>query len=145
MARPLRIETAGLWYHITARGSERKDIYRQDADRKHFLELFPLWVERFGCQLHAYVLMDNHYHLLAETPEPNLSRAMQWLNTSYSVWFNRHYQLGKNLANRGRTHFSQFLVREKSGERVSILQTLLVLFGGRACDLNRLLREQQLQ
>ena len=92
MARPLRIERAGVWYHVTARGNERKAIYRSDRDREHFLELLPVMVERFRCRLYAYVLMENHFHLLLETLEENLSRALQWLNVSYSVWFNRRYQ-----------------------------------------------------
>ncbi len=92
MARVLRMERAGAWYHLTVRGNERRLIFRDDRDRRHFLELFPPWLERFDCRLHAYVLMDNHYHLLLQTREANLSRAMQWLNVSYSVWFNRRHQ-----------------------------------------------------
>jgi hypothetical protein len=64
-------------YHVTARGNERKPIYREDCDRAHFLELLAEATERFGTRIHAYVLMDNHYDLLVETPEANLSRAMQ--------------------------------------------------------------------
>jgi len=91
MARPLRIDRAGSWYHLTARGNERHDIYRDDGDCLKFLALLEAWVERYRLRLHAYVLMSNHYHLLAESVEPNLSRAMQWLNVGYSVWFNRRY------------------------------------------------------
>ena len=91
MGRPLRINCAGCCYHVTARGNERKAIYRGERDRKHFLELLPLWRERFRLRLCAYVLMDNHYHFLLETREANLSQAMQWLNVSYSVWFNRRH------------------------------------------------------
>ncbi len=91
MARALRIERPGGRYHVTARGNEKKAIYRDDSDRTHFLELLGEAVERFGIRLHAYVLMENHYHLLVETPEANLSRALQWLNVSYSVWFNRRH------------------------------------------------------
>ena len=83
MARPLRITRAGTWYHLTARGNERKRIYRDDNDRQKFLALLETWVERFRIRLHGDVLMDNHYHLLAETLESNLSEAMQWLNVSY--------------------------------------------------------------
>jgi REP element-mobilizing transposase RayT len=97
MARLLRLEQPGAWYHITARGNERRPIYRIDADRRHFLELLAHWRDRFRCRLHAYVLMENHYHLLLETPEANLSRAMQWLNVSYTVWFNRRYQRSGHL------------------------------------------------
>jgi putative transposase len=92
MARPLRIERPGGRYHVTARGNEGKAVYRADSDRFHFLELLGEATERFAVRIHAYVLMDNHFHLLVETPEANLSRAMQWLNVSYSVWFNRRHQ-----------------------------------------------------
>lgn len=92
MARPLRIELAGGWYHLTARGNERQAIFRDDQDRLHFLGLLAEWVDRFHLRVHAYVLMDNHYHLLIETAEANLSQAMQWLGVSYTVWFNRRHQ-----------------------------------------------------
>jgi REP element-mobilizing transposase RayT len=97
MARPLRLNYAGAWYHVTSRGNERKAIYRDDRDRMHFVELFSAWRERFRVRLRAYVLMENHYHLLLETPEANLSKAMQWLNTSYTVWFNRRHQRAGHL------------------------------------------------
>jgi putative transposase len=91
MARPLRIERPGGRYHVTARGNERKALFRSEADRFHFLTLLGELRERFGVKVHAYVLMDNHFHLMLETPEANLSRAMQWLLVSYSVWFNRRH------------------------------------------------------
>jgi putative transposase len=72
------VEGAGRRYHVTARGNERKPIYRQDSDRAHFLELLSEASERHLIRVHAYVLMDNHYHLLVETPQANLSQAMQW-------------------------------------------------------------------
>ena len=97
MARPLRIERPGGRYHVTARGNERKAIYRAEADRAHFLRLLGQLAERFGLRVHAYVLMDNHFHLLVETPEANLSRAMQWLNVSYSLWFNRRHDRAGHL------------------------------------------------
>jgi REP element-mobilizing transposase RayT len=81
----------GAWYHITGRGNERKTIYRSERDRQRFLELLAETVELFRLRLHAFVLMDNHYHLLVELTEPNLSRAIHWLNVSYSVWFNRKH------------------------------------------------------
>ncbi len=85
VARALRIETAGGWYHSTARGNERKAIYRDRRDRMHFLEILAEMVTRFRVRLHVFVLMDNHYHLLLELAEANLSRSVQWLNVSYSV------------------------------------------------------------
>jgi REP element-mobilizing transposase RayT len=91
MARPLRVEHSGGWYHITARGNERRAIFRDDRDRSHFLELLGEMVERFRVNLHCYVLMDNHYHLVLELRQCNLSLALQWLNVSYSVWFNRRH------------------------------------------------------
>ena len=95
MARPLRIERASGWYHVTARGNERRPIYRDERDRGRFCELLGEMVSRFQVRLHCFVLMDNHYHLVVELQEPNLSRAMQWLNVSYSVWFNlRHGRSG---------------------------------------------------
>ena len=95
MGRPLRIERAGGWYHITGRGNEKKAIFRDDRDRIHFTELLALMVSRFRIVLHAYQLMDNHYHLIIELRERNLSRTGQWLNLSYANWFNvRHLRSG---------------------------------------------------
>src|ERR1044071_6521420 len=97
MARPLRIVRPGCWYHITSRGNDRKTIYRSERDRRHFLELLARMVELFRLRLHAFVLMDNHYHLLMELSEANLSRAVQWLNVSYSVCFNRQHRRAGHL------------------------------------------------
>jgi putative transposase len=91
MARPIRIERSGGWYHLTSRGNERKPIFRTEEDYRHFLALLEEATGRYQWQLHAFVLMANHYHLLVELREENLSRAMQWLNTSYGQWFNRRY------------------------------------------------------
>ncbi|MGD0649750.1 MAG: transposase [Verrucomicrobiia bacterium] len=92
MARPLRVDIEDGWYHVTARVNERRAVFAYDADRRRFLELLGEWVERFGLRLHAYVLMENHYHLLVQTPQANLSPAMQWLQISYTVWFNRRHR-----------------------------------------------------
>jgi putative transposase len=97
VARPLRLERAGARYHLTARGNERRAIFRDEEDRQHFIGLLAQLPERFGTRLHGYVLMPNHYHLLLETPEANLSRVGQWLNVSYSVWFNRRHQRSGHL------------------------------------------------
>lgn len=82
---------------MTARGNERRAIFRDDRDCLHFLELLGELPERFGTRLHGWVLMDNHFHLLLETPEANLSQTGQWLNVSYSVWFNRRHQRSGHL------------------------------------------------
>ncbi len=91
MARPLRIDVAGGWYHVSARGIERREICRSDVDRGHWVSLLGELAGRFGLRVHGWVLMDNHYHLQVETPEANLSRAIQWLNVAHAVWFNRKH------------------------------------------------------
>ena len=95
MARPLRIEYPGAVYHITSRGNARMPIFEDDQDRKHFLSVLADNVERFDWVCHAYCLMKNHYHLLIETPDGNLSRGMRQLNGVYTQWFNRaHGRVG---------------------------------------------------
>ena len=112
MARPLRIERPGGRYHVTARGNERKAIFRDDSDRFHLLELLAELGERFGARVHAYVLMNNHFHLLLETPEANVSRTMQWLGVSYSQWFNRrHSRVGHLFQGR----FKAVIVEDNAG------------------------------
>lgn len=101
MARPLRIEFPGAFYHVTARGNERKPIYRTDVDRCQFLAVLADIVDHYHLLLHAYVLMDNHYHLLVETIEANLGRAMPDLNGAYAQCFNRrHHRIGHLLQGR---------------------------------------------
>lgn len=112
MARPLRIEIRGGRYHVTARGNERKPIYWDSRDRQHFVELLAELRERYGVRVHAYVLMDNHFHLLLETPDGNLSQAMQWLNVSYTVWFNRRHERDGHLF-QGR--FKAVVVQDDAG------------------------------
>ncbi len=68
MARPLRIEFPGAWYHFTCRGNERNRIFKDDADRKEFLDILGDSLEKYAAQLHGYVLMDNHFHLILHTP-----------------------------------------------------------------------------
>jgi REP element-mobilizing transposase RayT len=72
MGRPLRIEYAGALYHITSRGNERKKIFLDDRVRKKFLGIPEDYHDRYGILIHSYVLMDNHYHLILETPKGNL-------------------------------------------------------------------------
>lgn len=91
MARPLRIEFPGALYHITSRGNQREAIYLSDGDRDTWLEVFSEVCRRFNWSCHAYCLMDNHYHLLVETPEGNLSPGMRQLNGVYTQRFNRHH------------------------------------------------------
>jgi len=89
MARPLRIEGIGCWYPITARGNERREVFWDDQNRQHFLDFLEEAVGMFCLRLHVYILMSNHYHLLLELTETNLSSAIHWLNVSYTVWVDR--------------------------------------------------------
>ncbi len=92
MARPLRLNYAGAFYHVTARGNARQAIVRDDRDRARFVDTLAQLVERYGVRCHAWVLMTNHYHLLLETPTPNLSLALRHLNGVYTQWFNRRHR-----------------------------------------------------
>lgn len=92
MARPLRIEYEGAFYHITARGNERAAIFRGTRDYERFLNLLGRMHKRYGALVHAYVLMTNHYHLLLETPRSNLVATMHDLNTAYTNYFNWKYE-----------------------------------------------------
>jgi REP element-mobilizing transposase RayT len=91
MSRPLRIEWEGGFYHITARGNEKRPIFRIERDFLRFVGRFERIYERYGVVIHAYVLMTNHYHLLVETPRANLSTALHDLNTAYTNYFNRRH------------------------------------------------------
>lgn len=91
MARQLRIEFPGALYHITHRGNEKKPVFLDTDDRECFLDVFGLVVDRHGWNCHSYVLMDNHYHLLVETPGGNLSKGMMQLNSTYTQRFNRRH------------------------------------------------------
>ena len=91
MARPLRIEYPGALYHITSRGNAGQKIFRSDKDRSVFLQLLGTVIERFHWLCHAWCFMDNHYHLVIETPEGNLSRGMRQLNGIYTQKYNGKY------------------------------------------------------
>ena len=95
MARPLRRNVRGGWQHVFHRGTQRGLIFGDERDREHFLDLLEEAVLRYGVLVHAYALMDTHYHALVQTPEANLSQALQWLHLSHAAWFNaRHNRLG---------------------------------------------------
>jgi REP element-mobilizing transposase RayT len=91
MSRPLRVEFAGALYHVTSRGDGREFIFLDDEDRYLFLNVLSELVQDFNWAVHAYCLMDNHYHLLIETPEGNLSKGMRQLNGVYTQRFNRRH------------------------------------------------------
>ena len=101
MARPLRLEFAGACYHLTARGDRQEPIFDDDRDRLAFLDLLGKEVLQQGWKLYAFCLMGNHYHLLLETPEPNLVQGMRRLNGVYTQVFNRrHGRVGHVLQGR---------------------------------------------
>lgn len=101
MSRPLRIQFPGGLYHVTARGNGRQPLFTDDTDHRRFLSVLGAVVIRYRLLCHAYCLMGNHYHLLLETPDANLSRAMRQLNGVYSQRFNRrHGRTGHLLGGR---------------------------------------------
>jgi putative transposase len=91
MARPLRIEFSGALYHVTSRGDRQEPIFEDDEDRLAFLKILAEVVKRFNWLCHAYCLMTNHYHLVVETPDGNLSRGMRQLNGMYTQASNRRH------------------------------------------------------
>jgi putative transposase len=111
MSRPLRIEYPGAVYHITTRGNARKRIFKDANDRETFLEVLGMVVKKYNWLCHAYCLMDNHFHLIIETPEGNLSRGMRQLNGMYAQTYNRrHKRVGHIFQGR----FKAILVEKES-------------------------------
>jgi putative transposase len=97
MPRPHRIQIAGGLYHLTSRGNRRQRIFLDDHDRHRFLDLAGAVARRRGWLCSSYCLMPNHYHLLVETPEPDLSAGMQEINSLHAMWFNWRYALDGHL------------------------------------------------
>ena len=91
VARPPRLQIPNGIYHLTARGNERRRIYRDDVDRHRFLELLAKLVKGYRWRILCYCLLGNHYHLLVQTPEPNVAHGMRQLNGVYAQWFNRRH------------------------------------------------------
>jgi putative transposase len=101
MARSIRIEFPGAYYHVMARGNRREKIFMDEEDRRFFLRTLGEACVRTGWRVHAWVLMSNHYHLLLETPEANLSAGMQWLQNAVTRRFNvRHRKWGRMFGDR---------------------------------------------
>lgn len=92
MSRPLRLEFPDALYHITSRGDRREDIYDDDTDRAEFLKIFSTVIKQYNWVCYAYVLMSNHYHLLIQTPDSNLSKGMRQLNGVYTQFYNRRHR-----------------------------------------------------
>lgn len=97
MARQIRIEYEDAWYHVTCRGNERREIFAVDFDREKFLKILAVSIEQYNVELHAYVLMRNHFHLVVKTREANLQKFMQRFNTSYTVYYNNKHKRSGHL------------------------------------------------
>jgi REP element-mobilizing transposase RayT len=97
MARQLRIQYEGAIYHLMSRGDRREEIFRDDLDRKSFLQTLGATCQKTGWQVHAYCLMNNHFHLVVETPRANLVEGMKWLLGTYTMRFNRRHKLSGHL------------------------------------------------
>lgn len=97
MARLLRIQYAGAWYHVMNRGGERRQVFRDDRDYRAFVTLLNETSQMWQVEVHAYCLMPNHYHLLLHTPLANLSRVMRHLNGVYTQRFNGRWQRDSHL------------------------------------------------
>lgn len=93
MTRPLRLEFPGALYHVTARGNRSNAIFRDDTDRRVWLQIVGQTCARHGCIIHSFCQMGNHYHLMIETQFANLALAIRQLNGEYSQYFNRRHEL----------------------------------------------------
>src|SRR5437870_10748112 len=97
MPRQMRIQYEGAIYHLMSRGDRREEIFRDDLDRKNFLQTLAAASTKTGWQVHAYCLMSNHFHLVVETPRANLVAGMKWLLGTYTMRFNRRHKLSGHL------------------------------------------------
>ena len=111
MTRSLRIEYEGAVYHVTARGNERKPIFKDGEDHKRLLQIIFQAKEKYDLKIISYVLMPNHYHLLLETPEGNLTKSMKYIQTNYAIYFNRRHKRSGHLF-QGR--YKAFIVEKES-------------------------------
>lgn len=122
MARPLRLEYPGAVYHVTSRGNARERIFFDNADREAFLEILETVVDKYNWLCHSYCLMDNHYHGLIETPDPNLARGMRQLNGMYTQKFNRrHNRVGHVFQGRYKS-----IVVEKNGHLLELCRYIVL-------------------
>jgi len=112
MARLVRSEFEGAWYHVMARGNRREAIFEDNGDCESMLEVLGEVCERTGWQVHAWVLMGNHYHFVLHTPEANLVAGMKWFMNTYTRRFNcRHRRWGRLFGDR-------YKERQKGSARV---------------------------
>jgi putative transposase len=111
MSRPLRVEYPGAIYHIMCRGNARQRIFHDEADHQRLVDGLALTVSRFGWELFSFVLISNHFHLFLRTPQPSLSRGMQYLASGYANWFAKRHRCPGHLL-QGR--FKSQLVEDES-------------------------------
>ena len=132
MARGIRIEFPGAFYHVMARGNRREDIFYDDGDRRFFIKTLSDACERTGWKVHAWVLMNNHYHLLIETREPNLVEGMKWLQNTYTRRLNTKHRLwGRVFGDR----YKAILVEGGSAEYFTTLLDYIHLNPARAGEV----------
>ena len=107
MPRSLRSNCPNTFYHVFSRGVDRRAIFKDQIDYDKFLDLLGNMVSRFDLEVHAFVVLANHYHLLLRTRDPNLSEAMQWFGSTYATWFNKRHQ---RIAHLFQGRFKSFVI-----------------------------------
>lgn len=141
MSRPLRLEFPDALYHVTSRGDRRENIYDDSTDKELFSSIFGQVISQFNWICYAYCLMDNHYHLLIQTPDSNLGKGMRQLNGVYTQTYNRrHHKVGHLFQGRYKSilvdeeayllELSRYIVLNPVKAGMKILGTVyLILFG----------------
>jgi putative transposase len=129
MARKIRLEYAGATYHVMARGNQGRDIYADDRDRKLWLATLAEACAKTGWRIHAWVMMRNHYHLLLETPEPNLVAGMKWFQGTYTQRYNSRHEIFGHLY-QGR--YKALVVEAGQGDYLAVVGTYIHLNPARA-------------
>lgn len=110
MSRLIRLNHEGALYHITSRGIEKRNIFNSEFDYNYFLTILSKLTDKYAISIYGYVLMSNHYHLLVETPMGNISKAMHYLNSAYSIFYNKRHNRSGHLF-QGR--FKSFLIEKE--------------------------------
>ena len=131
MARQLRILFPGAVYHVTSRGNERKNIFKDDMDRKMLLKIVGEAKGKYDFKIFAFTLMSNHYHFIFKTEKTNLSLIMQHINTSYGIYFNRMYKRNGHLF---QSRFKSILVEHGPDIKEVVRYTHLNPIRARMCD-----------
>jgi REP element-mobilizing transposase RayT len=123
MARSIRIQSAGAYYHVMARGNRRETLFHDDDDRRFFLHTLSQACEMTGWRVQAWVLMSNHYHLFLQTPEPNLVAGMAWLQNTLTRRYNGEMGSGCEYLT---IQWPPLGLRQKAPERCAVLPTMPV-------------------